>query len=75
MLWKLLKYKHISKRKEDISMNKPLMVYYSRTGENCWNGSIKILIKGNTERAAEMFAGLTGGTLFQIDTEKSYAAD
>ena len=56
-------------------MNKPLMVYYSRTEENCWNGSIKILIKGNTERAAEMFAGLTGGTLFQIDTEKSYAAD
>ena len=30
-------------------MSKTLIVYYSRKGENSWNGSIKSLSKGNTE--------------------------
>lgn len=34
-------------------MAKILIVYYSRKGENYWNGSIKELSKGNTEIAAE----------------------
>lgn len=56
-------------------MSKPLIVYYSRKGENYWNGSIKNLSKGNTEIVAEMIADSTGGDLFEVDTVKPYAAD
>ena len=56
-------------------MGKTLIVYYSRRGENYWNGSIKKLAKGNTEVVAEMIAGLTGGDLFEIDTVKPYSED
>lgn len=56
-------------------MSKTLIVYYSRKGENYWNGSIKTLSKGNTEIVAEMIADLTGGDLFEVDTVKPYAAD
>ena len=30
-----------------------LIIYYSRKGQNYWNGSIADLAKGNTERVAE----------------------
>ena len=56
-------------------MGKVLIVYYSRRGENYWNGAIKNLSKGNTEIVAEMIARLTGGDLFQVDTAQPYAAD
>lgn len=56
-------------------MSKTLIVYYSRKGENYWNGSIKTLSKGNTEIVAEMIADLTGGDLFEVDTIKPYVAD
>ena len=56
-------------------MSKTLIVYYSRKGENYWNGSIKNLSKGNTEIVAEMIADITGGDLFEVDTEKTYPAD
>lgn len=56
-------------------MSKILIVYYSRKGENYWNGSIKNLSKGNTEIVAEMIADLTGGDLFEVDTVKPYTAD
>ena len=56
-------------------MGRTLIVYYSRKGENYWNGSIKHLEKGNTEIVAEMIAELTGGDLFEVDTIKTYPAD
>ena len=56
-------------------MNKILIVYYSRKGENYWNGSIRKLEKGNTEIVAEMIAEITGGDLFQVETVKDYAED
>lgn len=56
-------------------MNKTLIVYYSRKGENYWNGSIKNLTKGNTEIVAEMIAEITNADLFEIDTVRPYAAD
>lgn len=56
-------------------MRKSLIVYYSRKGENYWNGSIKNLSKGNAEIVAEMIADMTGGELFEIDTVKPYAED
>ncbi len=56
-------------------MKPPLIVYFSRTGENYWNGSIKNLQKGNTEIVAEMIADITGGDLFRVETVKTYASD
>ena len=56
-------------------MAKNLIIYYSRTGENYWNGSIKNLTKGNTEIVAEFIQKAVGGDLFQVDTVKPYAAD
>ena len=52
-----------------------LIVYYSRTGENYWAGSVKSIDKGNTERVAEFIQEAVGGDLFQIETVKEYAAD
>lgn len=56
-------------------MSKNLIVYYSRKGQNYWNGSIKDLVKGNTEIVAEMIESLAGGDLFEIETVKEYAED
>ena len=52
-----------------------LIVYYSRKGENYWAGSVKNLVKGNTERVAEFVQEAVGGDLFEIETVKEYAAD
>lgn len=56
-------------------MAKNLIIYYSRTGENYWNGSIKNLDKGNTEIVAEFIQKAVGGDLFRVETVDSYAAD
>ena len=52
-----------------------LIVYYSRKGQNYWNGSIKDLEKGNTEIVAEFIRNAVGGDLFEVDTVKPYSAD
>lgn len=52
-----------------------LIIYYSRKGQNYWNGSIADLVKGNTERVAEYIQKAVGGDLFEIETVKEYAAD
>ena len=49
-------------------MSRTLIVYYSRKGENYWNGSVRKLERGNTEIVAEMIAGITGGDLFEVET-------
>lgn len=49
-----------------------LIVYYSRKGQNYWNGSIKNIAKGNTERVAEMIADQTGGTELEAATVNAY---
>lgn len=56
-------------------MAKNLIIYYSRKGENYWNGSIKNIEKGNTEIVAEFIQKAVGGDLFEIDTVKTYAKD
>ena len=55
-------------------MAKNLIIYYSRKGENYWNGSIKSIAKGNTERVAEFVQKAVGGDLFEVDTVKPYSA-
>ena len=52
-----------------------LIIYYSRKGENYWNGSIKNLKKGNTEIVAEFIQKAVGGELFEVETVKQYAED
>ncbi len=52
-----------------------LIVYYSRKGQNYWNGSIKNLKKGNTEIVAEFIRKAVGGDLFEVDTVKPYSQD
>jgi flavodoxin len=52
-----------------------LIVYYSRKGQNYWNGSIVGLAKGNTERVAEFVQKAVGGDLFEIDTVREYSKD
>ena len=52
-----------------------LIVYYSRKGQNYWNGSIKDIKKGNTQTVAEFIQKAVGGDLFEVDTVKPYAAD
>lgn len=50
-----------------------LIVYYSRKGENYWNGGLKTIAKGNTERVAEFIQKAVGGDLFEVDTVKPYS--
>ena len=56
-------------------MAKNLILYYSRKGENYWNGSIKNIAKGNTEIVAEFIQKVVGGDLFEVDTVKPYSTD
>ena len=43
-----------------------LIAYYSRAGENYFGGAYRRISAGNTEKAAEMLAALTGGVLYKI---------
>lgn len=52
-----------------------MIAYYSRKGENYWNGSIKDLKKGNNEVVAEFVQKVVGGDLFEVETVKSYSPD
>ncbi len=52
-----------------------LILYYSRRGENYWNGSVRNLEWGNTEIAAAFIQKAVGGDLFKVETVKEYAAD
>ena len=52
-----------------------LIAYYSRAGENYFGGAYRRIPVGNTERAAQMLAALTGGDLFKIDQAAPYAED
>lgn len=56
-------------------MAKILTVFYSRKGENYWNGSIKSIAKGNTERVAEFIQNAVGGDLFEVETVREYDKD
>ena len=56
-------------------MARNLIIYYSRVGENYWNGGVRNIAKGNTEIVAEFIQKAVGGDLFQIETVKAYAAD
>ena len=52
---------------------KSLIVYFSRKGENYYNGGIKFLKKGNTEIVAETIQKITNSDIFEIETIKPYS--
>ena len=54
-------------------MQKALVVYYSRKGENHMPGGIEVLEKGHTEYAAEFIQKALDADIFEIDTVKPYA--
>ena len=54
-------------------MEKLLVIYYSRRGENYVNGSITKIDKGNTEYVAEFIKEIANADLFQIETVKKYS--
>lgn len=54
-------------------MNRCLVVYFSRKGENYVQGQIVDLEVGNTEVAANMIHDIVGGTLFKVETIHAYA--
>lgn len=43
-----------------------LITFYSRAGENYFDGAYRKISVGNTEKAALMLAELTGGELYKI---------
>ena len=52
-----------------------LVAFYSRADENYFDGSMKHIEVGNTEKAAKMIAELTGADLFMIKQKVPYSAD
>lgn len=55
--------------------SKILIAYFSRGGNNYFNGRITNLSIGNTEIVAQKIQKLTGGDLFEIKTVKQYPED
>lgn len=56
-------------------MDKILIAYYSRTGNNYVNGRITDLAVGNTAVVAQKIQAITGGSLFEIKTIHPYPPD
>lgn len=52
-----------------------LIAFYSRAGENYFGGAYCRISVGNTEKAAEMLANLTGGELYKIEQAQPYSED
>lgn len=52
-----------------------LIVYFSRTGENYVNGTIRKLSVGNTETAAKLIQSKTGADMFRLVPLVSYSED
>lgn len=52
-----------------------LIIYFSRTGENYVNGTIKKLSVGNTEAAAKLIQSKTGADMFRLVPLVSYSED
>lgn len=56
-------------------MDKTLVAYFSRAGQNYVAGSIEELEEGNTAVLAKAIAEATGADLFEIRTVEPYPAD
>lgn len=56
-------------------MSKILIAFFSRADENYFNGRLKYIAKGNTEKVAEVIQTITGGDLFKIEPKEKYSKD
>lgn len=56
-------------------MQKELIAFFSRSGGNYVNGSVKNLFVGNTEIVARLLQKLTGAELFKIEPVTPYSGD
>lgn len=56
-------------------MKKVLIAYYSRKGENYYNGRIQNLEVGNTAIVAKTIQNIIGGDLNEVETIKTYPKD
>ena len=61
----------LSSEQSFAAQNRVLIAFFSRADENYAVGTITI---GNTRKVAEVLAGQTGGTLFEIKPKKAYPA-
>ena len=52
-----------------------LIAFYSRAGENYFGGTYRHISVGNTEKAAQMLAEITGGELCKIAQAEPYSED
>ena len=52
-----------------------LIAFYSRADENYFGGRYRVIPVGNTEKAANMLAELTGADLFKIEQKVPYSAN
>lgn len=51
---------------------KSLVIYFSHTGENYINGTIRNITKGNTEIVVEKIKEITGADLFKVELVTAY---
>lgn len=51
---------------------KSLVIYFSHTGENYINGTIRNITKGNTEIVVEKIKEITGADLFKVEPVTAY---
>ena len=54
---------------------KKLIAFYSRADENYFGGAYRVIPVGNTEKAAQRLAELTGADLFKIEQKVPYSAN
>ena len=54
---------------------KTLIVYYSKAGENWFDGGKRILEKGNTEICAQFIKDITSGDLLRLEMKHPYSDD
>lgn len=54
---------------------KSLVIYFSRTDENYFGGSLKYISKGNTEVVAEYIKDIAGASLFKVERKIPYSKD
>ncbi len=52
-----------------------LIAFYSRAGENYFGGAHRRVSVGNTEKAAQMLAKITGGEIYKIEQARPYSED
>lgn len=54
-------------------MSRILTAFFSRAGENYFKGSYKMISVGNTQKAAQTIASLTGADLYKIEETEPYS--